>query len=78
MLKPDYSFDMGELSCGELTMAIYKAMRPLPPDVVVEIFARDAAAPIDIAAWCVTTQNQLMSRPEEPDNFRYIIRKTGA
>jgi TusA-related sulfurtransferase len=75
MVSADFSTDLGDLSCGELTMALKMFMDRLPFGVVAQITARDPAAHIDIAAWCHVTQNELVSAPQGPDDFSYLIRK---
>lgn len=72
-----FRFDLGDLSCGELTMALMKALAPLPPSSTSEVVARDPAAHLDIAAWCHITGHELVSGPQGPDNHCYIIRKKG-
>lgn len=67
--------DMGELSCGDLVMAILKMLRPLQPGDVVEIRAMDPAAPIDIPAWCRLTGHTLVAGPCGPDKAHYFIQK---
>jgi tRNA 2-thiouridine synthesizing protein A len=67
--------DMGELSCGDLVMAILKALRPLQPGDVMEVRALDPAAPIDIPAWCRLTGHTLVAGPCGPDKTHYFIQK---
>lgn len=67
--------DMGELSCGDLVMAILKSLRPLRPGDVMEIRAMDPAAPIDIPAWCRLTGHTLVAGPCGLDNAHYFIQK---
>ena len=67
--------DMGELSCGDLVMAILKTLRPLQAGDVLEIRALDPAAPIDIPAWCRLTGHTLVAGPCGPDRAHYFIQK---
>jgi tRNA 2-thiouridine synthesizing protein A len=76
-MSTSFRFDLGDLSCGELTMALMKAIKPLPPGSTAEVLARDSAAYIDIAAWCHVTGHELVSAPQGPDDFRYVIRTKG-
>jgi tRNA 2-thiouridine synthesizing protein A len=45
-------FDAEEMGCGELVLALSRQMRPLPPDTIMELIARDSGAIEDIPAWC--------------------------
>ena len=51
-LGSDVFYDFEEMSCGDLLIALLKAMRPLPAGTLVEVRALDPGAPIDIPAWC--------------------------
>jgi tRNA 2-thiouridine synthesizing protein A len=70
-------YDFAELSCGDLTMALLKAVRPLSPGTVLEVRALDPGAPLDIRAWCKLSGHDLLAGPCGPDNARYAIRKGG-
>lgn len=70
-------YDFGELSCGDLTMALLKAFRPLPTGTVLEVRALDPGAPIDVRAWCQLSGHALLDGPCGPDSARYVIRKGG-
>ena len=67
--------DMGELSCGDLVMAILKTLRPLQAGDVLEIRALDPAAPIDIPAWCRLTGHTLVAGPCGSGRTHYFIQK---
>jgi tRNA 2-thiouridine synthesizing protein A len=76
-LGSEIFYDFGEMSCGELLMALLKAMRPLPAGTLVEVRSLDPAAPIDIPAWCIMVGHALLVRARGPDNTYYLIRKGG-
>ena len=76
-LGSDIFYDFGEMSCGDLLIALLKAMRPLPPGALVEVRALDPGAPIDIPAWCRMVGHELLRRASGPDNVYYLIRKGG-
>ena len=76
-LGSDVFYDFGEMSCGDLLIALLKAMRPLPPGALVEVRALDPGAPVDIPAWCRMVGHELLSRASGPDNVHYLIRKGG-
>ena len=74
-LGSDVFYDFGEMSCGELLIALLKAMRPLPPGALVEVRALDPGAPIDMPAWCRMVGHELLVRARGADNVHYLIRK---
>jgi tRNA 2-thiouridine synthesizing protein A len=74
-LPRDCFQDMGELSCGDLVMAMLKTLRSLRSGDVMEIRALDPAAPIDIPAWCRLTGHTLVAGPCGPDKAHYFIQK---
>ena len=76
-LGSEVFYDFGEMSCGELLMALLKAMRPLPAGTLVEVRSLDPAAPIDIPARCIMVGHALLVRARGPDNTYYLIRKGG-
>jgi TusA-related sulfurtransferase len=71
--RADAEWDGGELSCGELVLALRQRMQRMPPGGVLKVVVRDPAAPIDLPAWCRVTGNRLvaMSHPE------YFIERKG-
>jgi tRNA 2-thiouridine synthesizing protein A len=69
--------DFGEMSCGDLLIALLKAMRPLPEGTLVEVRALDPGAPIDIPAWCRMVGHTLLVRAGGPQHTHYLIRKEG-
>jgi len=48
----DYTWDAGDLGCGELVMELRIRLKNSPAGSVYEVIARDPAAPEDIPAWC--------------------------
>ena len=76
-LGSDVFYDFEEMSCGDLLIALLKAMRPLPVGTLVEVRALDPGAPIDIPAWCRMVGHTLLVRAGGPQNTHYLIRKEG-
>lgn len=76
-LDSEVFYDFGDMSCGDLLMALLKALRPLPPGTRVEVRALDPGAPIDMPAWCRLVGHELLVRARGPDNAHYLIRKGG-
>lgn len=73
--KSDLFRDLGELACGDLVMALMKALRPLPPQAILEVRALDSAAPVDIYAWCKLTGHTLLAGPCGADKAHFFIQK---
>ena len=65
--------DVGDTLCGELAIKLKIELNKLEPGQVLQVIARDPAAPRDIPAWCQLTGNPLV-HVEHPD-YR-IQRKT--
>ncbi len=76
-LESDVFYDFEEMSCGDLLIALMKAMRPLPSGSRVEVRALDPGAPIDIPAWCRMVGHELLVRAGGPDHVHYLICKGG-
>jgi tRNA 2-thiouridine synthesizing protein A len=76
-LESDVFYDFEDMSCGDLLIALMKAMRPLPPGSRVEVRALDPGAPIDIPAWCRMVGHELLVRAGGPEHVHYLIRKGG-
>jgi tRNA 2-thiouridine synthesizing protein A len=74
-LTPARSLDLGDLSCGDLVMEIFKAIQALAPGQILKVHATDPAAPIDIGAWCAMQNHILIAGPTGPDNAYYYIQK---
>ena len=53
-------WNAGDMGCGELVIELRKRLRQMPGEVL-KIVARDPAAPIDLAAWCRMTNNELIA-----------------
>ncbi len=74
-ITPDAAFDMGELGCGDLIIALLKSMRTLEPGQVAQIRALDPGAAVDIAAWCNMKGNELLADSCGEDNAYFFIKK---
>ncbi len=61
----------GDMGCGELVMVLRRKLRDMPGEVL-KIIALDPAAPIDLAAWCRMTNNELLE--VDVANHSYWIR----
>lgn len=61
----------GDMGCGELVMILRRKLKEMPGEVL-KVIALDPAAPIDIAAWCRMTNNELLG--EDVSSHSYWIR----
>ncbi len=74
-ITPDAVCDLGDLSCGDLIIAVLRAMRPLEPGQIAQIRAVDPGAPVDIAAWCNMKGNELLADCCGEDKAYFFIKK---
>ncbi len=74
-IKPDAVFDLGELGCGDLIIALLKSMRTLETGQIAQVHAVDPGAPVDIAAWCNMIGNELLADCCGEDNAYFYIKK---
>ena len=51
----------GEAGCGALIMGLKRQIGGIEPGDLLRVTALDAAAPIDIAAWCQMTGHVLIA-----------------
>jgi len=56
----DRVYDAGETLCGELALELRSQLRGMEPGQVLEVIARDPAAPQDLPAWCELTGHSLL------------------
>lgn len=61
----------GEAGCGALVMGLKRQIERIGPGELLKVTALDAAAPIDIAAWCDMTGHNLASAAH-PD---YVLQR---
>ena len=74
-LAADFSLDTGEAGCGDLVMLIFQAMRNLEPGQTLRVTAYDAAAEVDIAAWCRSTGNLIVAQDTAGQPKQFLIQK---
>jgi tRNA 2-thiouridine synthesizing protein A len=63
-------WDAGDMSCGDLVLALRIRINAMPPGSILRIIARDPAAPEDLPSWCRLTGHKLLMA-EHPE---YLIR----
>ena len=71
MPTPDAYLDVGDTLCGELALLLRAELLKLESGQVIQVVARDPAAPEDLPAWCELTGHALL-RFEHPN---YWIRR---
>jgi tRNA 2-thiouridine synthesizing protein A len=69
--------DAGQTGCGELVMLIFQRMKTLGPGERLTVLAYDAAAEVDIPAWCRTTGQRLVQTDLSGRPKRFVIEKIG-
>ena len=74
-MHPDRTLDAGETGCGELTLLIFQAIKPLTSGQTLEVFAYDLAAGMDIPAWCRSTGHLLVAMDTQAHPKRFLIQK---
>lgn len=57
----DVIWDAGDMSCGDLVLALRIRLNAQPPGSVLQVTAHDPAAPLDLPAWCGLTGHTLLS-----------------
>jgi len=67
-IAPASVWDAGHMSCGDLVLALRIRLQSMPGGAILQVTARDPAAPEDLPAWCRLTGNRLV-RGEHPDYF---------
>lgn len=70
---PLAAWDAGELACGDLVLALRRRLNEMPAGSVLELIARDPAAPEDLPAWCRLTGHRLLSAAHPT----YLIQRKG-
>jgi tRNA 2-thiouridine synthesizing protein A len=70
--KPTTRWDAGETGCGQLIVELRRKLRQLSKGQSLEVIARDAGAPLDLAAWCRMTGHDLISE----NHPIYVIRRS--
>jgi tRNA 2-thiouridine synthesizing protein A len=64
-------WDAGDMSCGDLVLALRLRLESLSAGALLEVIAHDPAAREDLPAWCRMTDNRLLSATHP----RYLIQR---
>ena len=63
-----YTFDGGDLACGELLLRLIAWLKDVPAGSTVSVIATDFAAPIDLPSWCRLTGHRYLGSGRQPDD----------
>jgi tRNA 2-thiouridine synthesizing protein A len=69
------SLDLKGLSCPLPIVKTAQAIKELEPGDLIEALATDPGSVADFAAWCKSTQNELIESDEADGVYRFVIRK---
>ncbi|MGA9159467.1 MAG: sulfurtransferase TusA family protein [Actinomycetota bacterium] len=69
------TLDLKGLSCPLPIVKTAQAARELAPGELLEALATDPGSVADFAAWCTTTNNELVEQAESDGVYRFVIRK---
>ena len=75
-LKPDVSFDGGDLDCGNgLLLLIRKHIEPMRRGQLLEIRSTEISVDEDLPAWCRLTGNELVSKTKDGKQRSFLVCK---
>lgn len=73
---PDQTLDARNLSCPMPVLKTKKMMKGLQVGQILEVIATDPGSMKDMASYCRTTGQELISSEEKNDKtFRFLIKK---
>ena len=73
---PDQTLDARNLSCPMPVLKTKKMMKGLQIGQILEVIATDPGSMKDMASYCRTTGQELISSEEKSDKtFRFLIKK---
>ena len=67
--------DARGLSCPMPIVRTAQAIKTLTSGALVEVLATDPGAVKDVAAWCRSTGNRLVSQSADGGVFRFVLQK---
>lgn len=74
-MESDDILDARGLLCPLPVLKARKRLSGMGHGAVLEIWADDPAAVVDVPHFCVEAGHELVSSSDEPDHQRYVIRK---
>src|SRR5215469_10045111 len=76
LLKPEVSFDGGDLDCGNgLLLLVRKHIDPMRRGQLLEIRSTEISVDEDLPAWCRLTGNELVSKTKEGEQRSFLVCK---
>jgi tRNA 2-thiouridine synthesizing protein A len=69
------TLDLKGLSCPLPIVKTAQAIKELESGDLIEALATDPGSVADFAAWCKSTQNELVESGESDGVYRFVIRK---
>ena len=72
---PVVTADLSGLNCPLPILRTKKALAPMQSGEVLQITCTDPATPVDFAAFCKQTGNELVEHWQDADKFLFLIRK---
>ncbi|GJQ23369.1 MAG: preprotein translocase subunit TatC [Candidatus Brocadia sapporoensis] len=76
-ILPDAEIDLGEMGCGDLIIALMKALKLLKDGQVMKVRSLDSGAQADIPSWCRMRGHVFLAGPCGENNEYYYIKKGG-
>lgn len=67
--------DAKGLSCPMPIVKTAQAIKTIESGEVLEVLATDAGSVKDFAAWCRSTQNELIDQSSDGTVYRFVIRR---
>ena len=74
----DATLDARGLNCPLPILKAKKALKDVPRNGTLEVWATDPGAPADFQAFCRATGNELAEHSAEAGVFRFVIRNSAA
>jgi tRNA 2-thiouridine synthesizing protein A len=74
-MTPNLAVDLSGLNCPLPILRTKKALAPLASGELLQVTCTDPATPIDFAAFCKQTGNELVQQWTEADKFLFLIKK---
>jgi tRNA 2-thiouridine synthesizing protein A len=72
---PHQTADLSGLSCPLPILRAKKALAPMQSGELLQVICTDPATPIDFAAFCRQTGNELVEQWQDAEKFLFLIRK---
>jgi len=74
-MPPNLAVDLSGLNCPLPILRTKKALAPMQSGELLQVTCTDPATPIDFAAFCKQTGNELVQQWQDADKFLFLIKK---